>query len=123
MKNPVNWFEIPTTDIERANNFYKQVFAVETVYLEIPGTKMYMMMDEDQTAPGAGGAIVEAEGYNPNSDGVVIYFSCEDLNNELSRVESAGGKVLFPKMDIGEFGNIAHFIDTEGNRIGLHSQK
>lgn len=53
--------------------------------------------------------------------GRLVY--CEDVGNELGRVEHSGGKVLMPKTSIGENGFIAHFMDTEGNRIGLHSLK
>ena len=56
---------------------------------------------------------------------VLIYLDCgDDLELPLSKIEDAGGKVLLPKTKNGangEFGFIAHFIDSEGNRIGLHS--
>jgi len=45
----------------------------------------------------------------------------DDLQVALDRVEGAGGKVLQARESIGEFGNIAMILDTEGNRIGLHS--
>lgn len=123
MNNPVNWFEIATTDLERAKKFYSDVFNSEFQYIEMPDdTKMYMFAGGPEN-PGAPGALVSAKENVPNAEGTIIYFSCEDVNREAGRVEAAGGKLLFPKMSIGEFGFISQFIDTEGNRIGIHSVK
>jgi len=47
----------------------------------------------------------------------------EDLSTPLSKVESAGGKILLPKTAIGQNGFMAHILDTEGNKIALHSMK
>ena len=120
MNNPVNWFEIATTDLERAKEFYSAVFKREFQLIEMPDTKMYMF-DGGPESFGAMGALVSGPENKPSSDGSIIYFRCDDVANEASRVEAAGGTLLFPKMDIGEFGFISQFIDTEGNKIGLHS--
>jgi predicted enzyme related to lactoylglutathione lyase len=66
---------------------------------------------------------VHSEQNKPSADGTIVYFECEDAGIESGRVEQAGGKLLFPKMSIGEFGFISQCIDTEGNRIGFHSHK
>ncbi len=118
-KNPVQWCEIAATDIERAKVFYANVFGLEFQYIEMPDSKMYMFGSSQW--PGSSGCIVQSSVNHPSTDGTIIYFSCEDLNIELAKVEPAGGKVIVPKTDIGEFGFFAQFIDTEGNRIGLHS--
>jgi predicted enzyme related to lactoylglutathione lyase len=62
-------------------------------------------------------------GYAPAADGAVVYISAgEDLSVPLSRVEAAGGKVALPKMFLSEeVGYFAHFIDSEGNRVGMYS--
>jgi len=122
MNNLVNWFEIATTDLERAKEFYASVFKREFQYLEMPGTKMYMFAGDESTS-GAAGALIASDENKPSSDGTIIYFQCEDVASETSRVEDAGGTLLFPKMSIGEFGFISQCIDTEGNRIGFHSDK
>ena len=72
---------------------------------------------------GSSGSLLLADGAKPSSDGTTIYFQCDDVANESARVEVNGGKIVFPKMDIGEFGFVSQFIDTEGNRIGLHSDQ
>jgi predicted enzyme related to lactoylglutathione lyase len=50
-----------------------------------------------------------------------VYFSVEDIEETLRKVNATGGKTLLPKKSIGEYGFIAHFEDTEGNRLALHS--
>jgi predicted enzyme related to lactoylglutathione lyase len=55
-------------------------------------------------------------------EGVVLYLNGDpDLDNVLNKVEGAGGKVVMPKVSIGDNGFMAFFIDTEGNKMGLHS--
>ena len=120
-KNVVNWFEIPVSDFERAKKFYTEVIGAELMDLEMPGSQMsaFKWVEGGEHATGA---LVKAEGYEPSDKGTVVYFSCaDDLNNELAKVEPAGGKVLLPKTSIGEHGFIAQFIDSEGNRVALHS--
>ncbi|MFY0625791.1 MAG: VOC family protein [Reichenbachiella sp.] len=119
MNNLVQWFEIATNDLERAKTFYNKVFDIEFQFIEMPDSKMYMFGAPD--AVGAAGCLLHSTESKPSSDGAVIYFSCEDVAIQAKRVEEAGGKLLFPKTDIGEFGFFAQFIDSEGNRIGLHS--
>ncbi len=121
MKNLVEWFDIATTDIERAKKFYSKVFNLEFQLLDMPDSKMYMFGDSGQI--GAAGCLVQSKTNKPSSDGVIIYFSCEDVSIESNCIVEAGGKILFPKTNIGEFGYISQFIDTEGNRMGLHSNK
>ena len=122
MNNPVTWFEIATIDLERAKVFYASVFKREFQYIEMPDSKMYMFAMGSE-ANGAMGALLKDDQCKPSIDGTIIYFDCEDVAIETGRVEQAGGKLLFPKMSIGEFGFVSQCIDSEGNRIGFHSQK
>ncbi len=118
--NPVNWFEITVSDLERAKHFYQTVFQVTLE--KMPNLSMEYWtfpMREDQV--GAGGALVQMEGAAPGGGGTLIYFSCEDCSVEESRVEAAGGTVQQTKMAIAEYGFISLILDSEGNRIGLHS--
>ena len=58
------------------------------------------------------------------SDGPVLYLNADpDLSDALGRVESAGGSIVMPKTQISEEnGHMAFFIDSEGNRMAMHSQ-
>lgn len=71
---------------------------------------------------GVSGAVIKAEGYTPSAEGSIIYLNAgADLSDALGRVEAAGGLVVAPKTGIGENGYVAFFLDTEGNKVGLHS--
>lgn len=119
MANALNWFEIPVSDIERAKKFYNRIFEIELIPMEaMEGFQMGMFPAED----GVSGGIIQGEGYQPSTEGSLIYLNAgDDLNHVLNRVEAAGGQVVMSKTDIGENGFMAYFIDSEGNRVGLHS--
>lgn len=120
MANAINWFEIPATNFDRAKNFYSEIFKAEMALNNINGLEMAFL-----NAPegGVGGAIVKGESYIPSKEGTLPYLNGgENLATVLDRVESAGGTVVMPKTQISEeVGYMAVFMDTEGNRIALHS--
>jgi predicted enzyme related to lactoylglutathione lyase len=120
MANAADWFEIPVRDLARAMKFYSQVFGIQLHEMEMGPSKMAMFPMEPGAA-GAGGALVKDEGYNPSKDGSLVYLASADIDATLQKVAKAGGRVLLPKVSIGEHGNIAHFEDSEGNRVALHS--
>ena len=73
---------------------------------------------------GVGGGLAQGEGFEPSDKGTIVYLNGgEDLSVSLRKVEQAGGKIIMPKTTIGGNGFMAHFIDTEGNRVALHSMK
>ena len=77
-----------------------------------------------QGAPHAAGCLIKADDRKPSSEATSVYFQCEDLREELARVEKNGGKILAPRYALGEWGGFAaHILDSEGDRIGLASQK
>ena len=123
-KNAISWFEIPSTDIERAQKFYETIFDTRLTPLDLPNIKMRMFPLEDPMS-GVGGAIVNSGGFHKPSatDGPLIYLNGNpDVQTILDKVEDAGGKITVPKTQISpEYGYMAVFIDTEGNRVALHS--
>jgi predicted enzyme related to lactoylglutathione lyase len=120
--NLANWFEIPVKDLDRAVKFYEKVFDVKLSPEEMGGMKM-AMFPFTQDAPGAPGSLIKAESYEPSHAGTVVYFSVEDIPETLRRINANGGKMLMPKTAIGQYGFIAQYEDTEGNRLALHSMK
>ena len=124
MKNAISWFEIPTTDIYRAQKFYETIFSISMMPMDLPNIKMRMFPLDDMMTQ-VGGALVDSGGFHKASatDGPLIYLNANpDVQNILDRVVAAGGSIMVPKTEISpEYGFMAVFIDTEGNRIGLHS--
>ncbi len=126
MKNvAVGWFEIPVTDMDRAIKFYETVFETKLSRNKMGPLDMAWFPWDEVTGKGASGMLVlHPEFYHPSKEGVLVYFSSSDLNQELSRIENAGGKIIVPRKEISpEVGFMAVFMDTEGNRLALHSQK
>ncbi len=121
MKNAVNWFEIPAIDFDRAKRFYESILGKEMFLMEGMGLKS-AFFPADLENGGIGGCIIKGEGYVPSKTGSIVYLNGGDnLSDILERVEPSGGRILLPKTDIGENGFMAHFEDTEGNKLGLHS--
>ena len=121
--NAVNWFEIPTRNLPEAKRFYEDVFRIRLREHRNPLGINLAIFPGDQENAGAMGALVEAKDREPTKGGTVVYFRCYDLEEELNRVQEFGSAVLLPKTSIGEDGYIAHFLDSEGNRVGLHSMQ
>lgn len=123
MKNAVNWFEIPVKNFDNAKKFYETILDADMHVMEAMGMKSAFFPAEMQNG-GIGGCITQAQGYEPSAKGSLVYLNGgDDLSVPLSKVEAAGGKVVLPKTAIGSNGFMAHFTDTEGNKLGLHSMK
>ncbi len=124
MKSAISWFEIPATDLDRATKFYETIFGVSLIPMDMPNIKMRMFPVEDPMT-GIGGAVVDSGGFHKPSatDGPLIYLNGNpDVQQILDKVQAAGGSTAVPKTEISpEYGFMAVMIDTEGNRIGLHS--
>jgi hypothetical protein len=121
MTNAINWFEIPATSFERAVRFYSEILTIEMHHETVMGSEMGFFPAEN----GVGGAVVCGDGYEPTDKGSLVYLNGgEDLSVALSRVDNAGGKVIVTKTQISpEIGYFALFIDTEGNKVALHSPR
>lgn len=120
MANAINWFEIPATNFSRAKAFYSSIFDAELAVQKIMDFEMAFLPAAEG---GVGGAICHGEGYTPSAEGTIPYLNGgTDLSVVLERVVGAGGEVVLPKTQISEeIGYFAFFMDTEGNKIALHS--
>jgi uncharacterized protein len=114
------WFEIPSVNFDRAVKFYESMFQM-TMRREDIGGAMAVFPTPDGVASGA--IVAQQPGYAPSATGAVIYLNGgADLAPVLVRAVNAGGTVLQPKTALPPgMGHFAHFQDTEGNRVGLHS--
>ena len=120
-KNFVSWFEIPAYNHFRSVAFYNYIYGIQMTSVELNGFAMGFFPAEN----GIGGAIVSGPGCVPSEIGPLMYLNGgEDLNNVLSKVNEAGGRVVMEKTFLSESaGYFAMFIDSEGNRLALHSKK
>src|SRR6185503_10121401 len=118
----INWFQIPVTDINRAVKFYGDVFKASFHRIDAMGEQhAFFALDTMETLR-TGGELVQTTRNKPSQEGAIIYLTAPDgVDAVLSRVASGGGKVLLAKTSIGENGWIGIILDTEGNRIGVHS--
>lgn len=124
IKNVINWFEIPAVDFDRAMTFYAEVLKVEMKEEPSPdGNMRYGSFPYDPNGAVVSGGIVLMDGFEPSLKGPIIYLNGgDDLSIPLSRVEKAGGTITMPKSPIENM-FMAEFIDTEGNRMRLHSMQ
>ncbi|WP_158825569.1 VOC family protein [Mucilaginibacter lacusdianchii] len=121
--NAINWFEIPTTDINRAQKFYEAIFDMKMTPVEMGDFKMRVFPLTDPMT-GVGGALAQQPDFVPSANGgTLLYLNGNpDVQQILDKVEAAGGKIALPKTEISpDYGYMGAFIDTEGNRVGVHS--
>ena len=120
MNNLISIVEIPTADFSRGVKFYQSILNVSIEEIDMDGTQMGVLPNEEGTV---NLCLVKGNDYKPTTDGAVIYLNAgNDLQQMLDKVEQNGGQVIVPKTEISpEMGFFALFIDTEGNKLGLHS--
>jgi uncharacterized protein len=119
MKNHIVWCDIPVTDIDRALKFYSGVFG-STIEKQTWGN---MAMGVFHTGDDVGGCLTTSNEAKPSADGPLVYLNCEGrLDEAIATVTKNGGKILQAKHQIGPYGFRAVVLDSEGNRIALHSK-
>lgn len=122
MEKLLAFFEIPASDFSRAVKFYESVFQFKLDVNIWEEEKMAFFPTE---AGGVSGSISWGKGFDPSDKGVLIHFRVEDVSDILTRVEKQGGKMIRPKTKIEyeSMGYFALFLDSEGNTVGLYSDK
>lgn len=119
MTKLISWVEIPTTDFERAVNFYSSVLKTDLEVIDCGQEKMACF-------PGGEGAISFAPGFKPGKDGVLVSINVEkDLKGAIERIKEKKGTIVQPKTKIEAEGRgyFALFIDCEGNKVGLYGDE
>ena len=119
----INWFELPVNDFDRAKKFYETIFDYQMPENQMGSARMGFLLYDFQNG-GRGGAIVHNPAfYTPSANGTLVYLNCNpNLAEVLARVNVAGGKVVQEKALIAPgLGYWALIVDTEGNRVALHS--
>ena len=120
MANQVVWVDIPVKDLDRAIRFYSAVLGAPVKREEFPGMTIGILPHQDGEV---GGCLFKNEGDEPSSKGPLLYLNANGrLDQAIAAVEANGGKVLQPKHPIGPYGHRAIVLDSEGNRVALHSE-
>ncbi|MGY5254842.1 VOC family protein [Sphingobacterium spiritivorum] len=117
--NPVVYFEIPVLDLKRARSFYESVFGFEFEMDNIDNNEMAIFPFKEEEK-GISGALAKGEIYQPSLAGILIYFYTRNITETLNIAVQNGAEILYPVTSNGQWGFVAEFKDSEGNRIGLH---
>ncbi|MEM9287633.1 MAG: VOC family protein [Pseudomonadota bacterium] len=115
----LSYFEIPVSDMDRAMSFYSAVFGIDLARTTIDGYEM-ALFPEGAPNGAPNGALAKGDVYVPGKAGPVIYFHTPDIDGTIKRAVANGGSVLLQKQSVDDFGFVAEFEDSEGNRIALH---
>jgi predicted enzyme related to lactoylglutathione lyase len=119
MRHAISWFELSVTDLERAVAFYTTILGTPLAEAAEADDRRFAMFPAED---GVSGAIVQGDGYLPSTEGALVFLNAGDiLQPVVDRVEAAGGRVLLPRMDMGQWGVAAFIVDTEGNKVALHA--
>ena len=124
--NVAGWFEIPVTDMDRAIKFYESVLDISLSRNQMGPLDMAWFPYVEDSIGSGGSLVCHPEFYTPSPNGTLLYLTSPsgNLDTEMQRVESNGGKVVMPRKLIAEgFGYMAVFTDTEGNRVALHCRE
>jgi predicted enzyme related to lactoylglutathione lyase len=114
------WTDIPVIDLDRAITFYTAVLGAPVTKEEgQPGVEFGLLPHDDN----ASGCLTAVGGDNqPSLVGPLIYLSVDGrLDAAIAAVHANGGQVMQAKHQIGPYGYRAVIVDSEGNRIALHS--
>jgi hypothetical protein len=119
MSHTVCWTDIPVVDLDRAIRFYSAVLGADVSKQSQGGFDFGLLPHYDQNVSGC---LVKAEGNQPSRTGPLLYLSVEGrLDDALVAAREHGGAILKEKESIGPHGLRAIIVDSEGNRIALHS--
>lgn len=118
----VVWFEIPALDLDRASGFYERILGASLKRQDYGPHRMAVFAHPESAI---GGCLMQGEGMKPAAGGAVVYLNADpSIDAVLAAVEPAGGKIAMPRTALpGDMGHFALIMDTEGNRVGLHSLK
>jgi hypothetical protein len=121
MKNAITWFEIPSTQLDRAQAFYEAVLNCKLNREPMGPSQGAVFPYEGE---GVGGCLIDGPtAAAPGATGTLVYLDASpSLNAALARVTQAGGKVALGRQALPPgLGFFAHISDLDGNRVGLHA--
>ena len=123
MKQVIDWFEIPVSDMSRAQAFYEVVLQTTLQRENFAGPNMQMVVFKEDGQRAKGALVSGHPALQPGTSGTLVYFHAGiSLDEALQRVVASGGEVAMAKVALpGGVGCMAHMLDVDGNRVGLHA--
>ncbi|MCX5660496.1 MAG: VOC family protein [Planctomycetota bacterium] len=119
-KNRAVWFDVPVAKLDRAIAFYAAMLAVK-ISKEKFGEMEFAVLEHND---GNGACLIVEPASIASDRGLLVYFNVDGrIRAAVAAAEKLGGKVTKPIHAIGPHGFRAVLVDSEGNRIALHSQK
>jgi uncharacterized protein len=121
MKNAISWFEIPGTQLDRAQSFYEAVLNCK-MRREPMGPAEGAVFPYD--SEGVGGCLIAGPTAPASgAGGTLVYLDASpSLDAALARVTKAGGRIALGRQALPPgMGFFAHITDLDGNRVGLHA--
>lgn len=119
MANAVVWVDIPVVDLDRAIRFYSAILGATVTRIENPGMPLGLLPHGEQEV---GGCLFHDPERPPSAEGTLVYLTAQGrLDAAEAAIVPNGGKVLQSKHAIGPYGFRTVFLDSEGNRLALHS--
>lgn len=119
----INWFEIPVTDIDRAQAFYEALLGAP-LQRQTLGPQTLAVLP--YTQPAVGGALIAGSQVPaPSASGTLVYLNVNpSLQAALDRALAAGARLVVPRVDLPDgIGSFVQVLDLDGNRIGLHARQ
>ena len=118
-------FEIHVDDMERAKNFYGEVFGwTFEDYSEYAGMPYFGAVTGDDQQMGINGALMQRKSAPPELNQALNGFACtmgvEDYDSTEAKILKSGGKVALPKYALPGMAWQGYYLDTEGNIFGVH---
>jgi predicted enzyme related to lactoylglutathione lyase len=120
MSNRIVWVDIPARNLDRAIVFYSAVLGSKVTKEGGPGFTIGVLPHRGNSV---GGCLYASGTDNaPSMTGPLIYLNAEGrLAEAVQAVTANGGRLLQPAHPIGPHGFRAIVVDSEGNRLALHS--
>jgi len=119
--NSVVHFEMPYKKEKRAKEFYKGVFKWDIKPVPDMDANMISTTETDKNGNSMTKGAINGTMHSRNTMGEnpVIVIRVDDLDSYIEKVKMKGGKIVMPKMEMGNMGYYARVKDTEDNIIGI----
>ena len=111
-----SWSELIVDDVDSAIGFYTDVIGWEIEEMEMPQNKYYVLKSDGVPV---GGIMAKPEGCEQLPDSWGTYITVNDVDETLAKAEAAGGKAVYPPMDLPGVGRMCAIADRGGAVVSI----